>query len=432
MLKVINSDELSRLKFVGKIQEYIVSYNDESHSTDSIPILFFYRIDGIDYVISILHADIVEKNKLDDIMRCAKVDIDNTIYCHTYNLANHIGLTNRINASIVNYINDIDIIDIDEWHYKRHYGEKFYNIFLPVLKLYEKVKNLFDNFEYKFNTDIYKYYHKLNNILFDIEKNGIKINKSIYSSLTGVEIDSDIIYSKYNIYTETSRPSNRFNQTHLSSLSNIEKNGIVSKDLIESRFGENGLLVEFDYDSYHIAIIGDILNYSFPKDISIHKHFADLYGVDYNEGKKITFKYLYGYGDIPEEITKINPFFAKIKSLILKLFLEYSRDGYITSFVNNKNYIISFKNKELSKNKVFNYYIQYLETLYNIDIIDKLNTYLNSYNSKLILYNYDSYLIDLNLNEKHILRDIKNIITNNNKFKTKSSIGTSYGKMKRI
>ena len=45
------------------------------------------------------------------------------------------------------------------------------------------------------------------------------------------------------------------------------------------------MLVEMDYDAYHLRLIGDVIDYKFP-DGSVHQHMAKLYDVDYDEASK--------------------------------------------------------------------------------------------------------------------------------------------------
>ena len=49
-------------------------------------------------------------------------------------------------------------------------------------------------------------------------------------------------------------------------------------------------LVEMDYDAYHLRLIGDAVDYKFPRG-SVHGHMAKFYGVDYDESKSLSFKY---------------------------------------------------------------------------------------------------------------------------------------------
>ena len=63
-----------------------------------------------------------------------------------------------------------------------------------------------------------------------------------------------------------------------------------------SRYGDNGCMIEMDYDAYHLRLIAEIVGYEFPEG-SVHQYLADQYGVDYDKSKSLSFKYL--YGEIP-------------------------------------------------------------------------------------------------------------------------------------
>ena len=97
-----------------------------------------------------------------------------------------------------------------------------------------------------------------------------------------------------------------------------------SREQFISRF-KDGVLVEFDFDAYHPRLIGDIVGYDFPNG-SGHNHLAETYGLSYDEGKALTFKYL--YGGITEEIIE-NPFFNKVNSYIKELWSEYKSTEFI-------------------------------------------------------------------------------------------------------
>ena len=72
-----------------------------------------------------------------------------------------------------------------------------------------------------------------------------------------------------------------------------------------SRF-KNGVLVEMDFDAYHLRLIANKLDYDFGSG-SVHEHMAKLYNVEYEEAKRLSFQYLYGF--LPQDIIQINPYF---------------------------------------------------------------------------------------------------------------------------
>ena len=125
----------------------------------------------------------------------------------------------------------------------------------------------------------------------------------------GLQTTDGMVYSEYNPYTATGCPSNRFGGLNFAALN--KKDGSRKKFI--SRYGKEGMLVEMDYDAYHLRLIGEVVDYQFPKG-SVHSHMAKLYGVDYDEAKGLSFQYLYGH--IPDDVIKTNPFFAKVQTYI--------------------------------------------------------------------------------------------------------------------
>jgi hypothetical protein len=77
--------------------------------------------------------------------------------------------------------------------------------------------------------------------------------------------------------------------------------------------------------------------------------------------------------------------------------------------------------------------IQLMETENNMKMLSNLIPFLESYKSKLILYSYDSFLFDFNLDDGvDFLNKTKEIIESNGLFPTKTSKGTNYHEMEDI
>jgi hypothetical protein len=176
-------------------------------------------------------------------------------------------------------------------------------------------------------------------------------------------------------------------------------------------------------------LIGEVVNYKFPEG-SVHEHMGEFYGCDYQESKNRSFQYLYGH--IPVEVIQINPFFSKVHDYINLIWGEYKRKDFITSNIYNKK--IFRKNlSNMNKNKLFNYIIQLMETENNMKMLNKLIPIFDNYYSKLVLYSYDSFLIDYDMNDgKKFLNEIKNIIEFKGKFPVKMSRGINYHEMEKI
>jgi hypothetical protein len=79
----------------------------------------------------------------------------------------------------------------------------------------------------------------------------------------------------------------------------------------------------------------------------------------------------------------------------------------------------------MNPQKLFNYLLQNLETSNNVRILWGITKLLRGKKTKLVLYTYDSFLFDLDNNEKNIIEKVLKIFEKYN-FKTKIKHGTSY------
>jgi hypothetical protein len=234
-----------------------------------------------------------------------------------------------------------------------------------------------------------------------------------------------MVYSEYNPYTATGRPSNRFGGMNFAALN--KKDG--SRKQFISRYGKDGMLVEMDYDAYHLRLIGDVVDYRFPKG-SVHKHMAKFYGVDYNEAKSLSFQYLYGH--IPDDVLKKNPFFKKVQVYINEIWDQYKSSKSVKSNIYNR-WIREENLSDMNKNKVFNYLIQLTETESNMRMLAKLIPVVEGYKSKIILYNYDSFLFDFYMPDGlDFLYRVRKVIEQKGKFPVKVSKGCNYHEMRDI
>tara|TARA_A100000164_G_scaffold360447_1_gene374160 strand:- start:3781 stop:4278 length:498 start_codon:yes stop_codon:yes gene_type:complete len=159
---------------------------------------------------------------------------------------------------------------------------------------------------------------------------------------------------------------------------------------------------------------------------------AKLYGTDYSEAKSLSFQYLYGY--IPKEIQENNEYFSRVHEYIQKLWIEYKSKDFIVSDIYNKR--IYKKNlTDMNANKLFNYTIQLMETENNMRVLSELIPKIDKddYKSKLILYNYDAFLFDFNMEDGlDYLKEVKGILEQAGRFPVKVGWGLNYHDMKDI
>ena len=315
------------------------------------------------------------------------------------------------------------------WH-----NESNTNDWLPITRHAERCTAMKDVFMKHYNRHtqdehFFKYESFTMDNFFAIEQNGLQVDKKIYTNkFQSNGIHNNKVYTEYNLYTSTGRPSNKFGGVNFAALNKEDgsRNSFVSRH-------EHGMLLELDYDAYHVRLIADIIDYNLP-DGSIHKYFGKQYfGVDelsteqYEESKKITFRLL--YGGIDKDFATI-PFFGKTQIYVRELWKQFKSKGYIeTPYF--KRPMRKDNLNEMNPNKLFNYQLQASETEHNMLILNELNDHMINMSSKLILYTYDSFLIDYDLRDgKESIMSLKNIISEQNKYPVKIKAGVNYGVMK--
>jgi len=334
---------------------------------------------------------------------------------------NHIvKLKNVIDVNLQYYMDKNEPLEWDElstnthdYFYRVMWKMKNTNRIIPIFKHLELCREQVKVLEKYYQLPIHKQYNDeiINNLSF-IESSGLRK-------------DDEMVYSEYNLYTSTGRPSNRFGGINFAALNKKDE----SRKPYTSRF-QDGILVEFDYDAYHLRLIGHILDYKFPKG-SVHEHMSEFYGdVDYETSKSTSFQYL--YGRIPQQVIDTNPFFSRVNNYITEIWGEFKREDFVKSNIYNKR--IYKKNlSAMNRNKLFNYMIQLLETENNMKVMSELIPFLKDKQSKLILYSYDSFLFDFKLTDGlDFLKGVKEILEQDGVFPTKSSKGLNYHEMEDI
>jgi len=334
---------------------------------------------------------------------------------------NHIvKLEDVVDVNLQYYMSKNEPLDWDElstnthdYFYRVMWKMKNTNRIIPILKHLELCREQVKVLERYFDLPIHKEY------------NDEIIDSLSFVESSGLRKDDEMVYSEYNLFTSTGRPSNRFGGINFAALNKKDE----SRKPYTSRF-QDGILVEFDYDAYHLRLIGHILDYQFPKG-SVHEHMSEFYGdVDYETSKSTSFQYL--YGRIPQQVIDTNPFFSRVDKYIGKIWGKFKTQQFIESDIYNKR--IYRKNlSAMNRNKLFNYMIQLLETENNMKVMSELIPFLKDRQSKLILYSYDSFLFDFKLTDGlDFLKGVKEILEQNGVFPTKSSKGLNYHEMEDI
>jgi hypothetical protein len=306
-----------------------------------------------------------------------------------------------------------------ESFYYKHNDKENVNTIVPLVKHYEKCELIFDKVKDYFTTDNVKFNNKLTSVFFGIERNGIKINKKTFDKHFELNnehfnIEDDTIYTKYNLYTTTGRPSNSFNSINFAALS---KDNGCRKSFIP----KNNRFIEIDLSAYHPTLAAKLVNYDF-KSETPYEYFAREANIDISEAKILMFRQL--YGGVYNEYKHIE-YFQLIEEYVSKLWKEYTDNNCV--FCPISGHKLSSKIKDINPQKLFNYYLQNLETSTNVCIVWDVIRLLKNKETKIVLYTYDSILLDYN-DEDNVIEQIKEVFTNHN-LKIKTTKGLSYDKM---
>jgi hypothetical protein len=150
-----------------------------------------------------------------------------------------------------------------------------------------------------------------------------------------------------------------------------------------------------------------MVGYVFPEGETAHEHLAKYYGVSTEESKALSFKYLYGGLD---EFAKGIPFFQKVDEYIQSVYQKFVISGRLTTPLYKRE--IPFQRIEgATEQKVFNYLLQALETEINYKKIEEVLEWCEGRRSKMILYTYDAFLIDVHPQDRdNLLKDLKYIL----------------------
>ena len=156
---------------------------------------------------------------------------------------------------------------------------------------------------------------------------------------------------------------------------------------------------------------------------------AKFYNSTYEESKQISFKLL--YGGITKDIQEKVPFFKKVQDFINFKWSEFNKNNHVLTDIYSRRISIS-NNKDMNRNKLFNYLIQAKETERNIKRILHIQKYLKNKDTNLVLYGYDSFLFDFSKNDGvKTLNDIRNILEQDN-YPTKIKMGYTYNRIQDI
>jgi hypothetical protein len=308
-----------------------------------------------------------------------------------------------------------------ESDFKRKYYTAEPSTLIPIAKHYEKYENVYDHIEQtinKISEDLEPYSflnHYVAPLFYNIEKQGIKLSKEPFiehfKTLPNPKfsVSKGKIYTQYNLYTLTGRPSNAFNGVNFAALNktNGERAAFIP---------ENDTLVEIDFKAYHPTIIAKLAGYEFTGNI-YEQLSLQFPGSTPETIKELVFQQL--YGGVRKDFQD-KPFFKQVNDYTNRL---WSDNGVIgTQF--GKRFT-----KEMIENptpqKLLNYIVQNTETVFNVVQFSAIVNLLKDKKTKIILYTYDSILLDYDSSE-NLLDSITSLL----KFNYSTKTGHNYAEIK--
>lgn len=399
---------------------HAIVLHPHKHYVDNTIIGWYVKvINGAEFTTFIDHPETMFKidayEQFNKAARCYVVDFDILAY------GGYKQLPNMEDALINSYLFH-NVIPEQEYNpvlnfYRKRVGSACSNFIVDPIKIQQHCRELVDkliidtqNTNEFYNTKVKQVYHA-------IEKNGIAINESLFRETFNNNgyIKEGRAYTKYNLYTSTGRPSNRFAGVNYAALNKEDH----ARECFVSRYND-GLLVEVDFTSYHPRILADITRYQISDDENIYEHLAKEYfgsnptKEQVAEAKEMTFRQL--YGGISRQYQHIE-YFARIQAVTDMLWKLYREQGFITSII-SKRRIANID--DASPTKLLNYLIQLHETELNVTLLTQLFERLDS-DMLPVLYTYDSVLFDIPTSKKDsLLALLHAIIPSKYPFKVKT------------
>jgi len=390
----------------------VITTNDNQHPSLTKPCLVYYNDGEKGYILPIDHS---EAFKLD--WETVKQFLSDIEIVYVLDKKFHLYFLPGNNLQDFNFINYVDESQFDTKVHTDFNREKYYinelNTLIPISKHYEKWENIYKHLVEKL---FFSKWHvaneflntKFTEVFYEIEKNGIgidprKFNKHFETTWKDNSIYGNTVYTQYNLYNLTTRPSNAFNGVNFAAL---------PKDHARESFEPNNyMFVEFDYSAYHPRIIAKMIGYEFET------------GNPYDEiPKEIMFQNI--YGGIRDEYAWF-PFFTKLNEWLDEEYAKFKLNMGLSIAGNNT--ILHRHISEPNKNKILSYLIQSYETYYNTLTLERVLKLLEGKKTKIVLYTYDSILLDVAKEDvKTLLPKIKQELEADG-FPTRMSVGENYG-----
>lgn len=440
-------EDFEKFKFLshGDWIVHAVPLKDNVHPCDNSISILFIRVISTKktYYYAFNHPDSIPTINKTIILNWIKTSsnikwaIDKKSFCQLINLPN------VYDANFCLFLEKNEILNVYDYDTVAHNvirrnskNVDYINGIIPLMKHLESFNEMCISIE-KIISPLTDQLININTTMFDslgeLEMNGIYVDKNIFSRYFSLTPNSEgIVFSQYNLYTSTGRPSNRFGGVNYAALNST--NGC--RNAFISRYGNDGKIVVIDYITFHPRIVCMLTGYKIDVNINIYTYLAKLYfrkelvdEFDISESKKLTFRQF--YGGVEQKYAHIK-YLSNLKDYIYKNWNFFTKNGYVLTPI--------FKRKITDKHiidpnpaKVFNYILQAVEGEIAISQMKIVLSYLRTKKTKAILYTYDSLIFDFHKEDGiDTLNNIRKIMSLDDIFPLKTYVGDSYQSVKQI
>jgi hypothetical protein len=347
--------------------------NDKLHPSETtILALYLYFEDGTFNLVNFSHPDKpISDIQLNDV----KLHPKSLVFNKKLLAYNGFDSGVDLNSYMQYYVDDT--INVSEFYpktfeyfYSKFYKDNSVGKIIPISKHIEFAENII-----LFVMSYYKS-DRITESCISYSDDFVQVFRNIEQ--TPIMVDGVPHKQNYMWYTSTTRPSNSWNNFNFSAIN--KKDGSRSK--ITSKFN-GGKLIQFDYDAFHVKLLAMFLQH---------------------------------------------PFFLRVQAMIDELYNEYTTNGFIESYFYKKR----FRDiEDESPNKIFNYFLQSLETEYNVHKMKLISELLNEKKSTLSMYVYDAFIFDIHPDELDIIPVLTKVFETDD-MTIKLSIGDDLNDIKEI
>lgn len=410
-----NTDQLKGFYNKGYKEAYIevIPYSYKTHPvTNKVSLIYVHPVDAHKgYIISINHSESMPLNS--EYIAELINSYDKLYVWGKKEFLHYFVHRNIIDISLTSPEYEMETTKAHQILQQRAKDKLDINRIVPIVKHYETCEKNYNNLKQHFNAPVNEFYNNRVPLVFNsIERNGLRVQRELFKEHFNQDC-GDRVYTQYNYRTTTTRPSNRFGGVNFAALN---KDNGTRKTFIP----ENDRLVEIDISAYHPTLASSLIHHNFGDD-DIHRSFARLYNVDYKKAKELTFKQL--YGGVFKQYQHLE-FFQKIQTYINKIWSQFQKEGFIECPISKYRFERD-KLDNMNPQKLFNYLLQNLETATNVRILWEIIKILKNKKTKLILYTYDAFLLDVHKGEKEEIKLILDVFKKH-KLKVKIKHGSNY------